>query len=348
MDKTLLERFYRGDVSREEAQQVLDWLNSPEVDKEIEHDAEAYFKGDSHKKIIWNSEKTLQAIHDQTINQHSKDRKTEAFPSNNPTRLKKSKHFPWRVAAIVILLLLPAVTLFTYSIFKTDAVPAPFNEVVSKHASKGQKLSIYLPDGTKVILNSESEIHYPADFGDRERAVSINGEAFFEVTKDPSRPFIVQAPTFQTIVLGTSFNISAKPEGSDNTISLKTGKILVKTETISSSTDDGIYLVPGEMLTINSKNNTSEVSDFDEELVFGWTRNTLAFKDEPLEHVFARLAVWYGVEFHFNQTYESKKGSLYSGRFENESLENVLKGLAYVQDFDFKIIDKSVDIKFNN
>ena len=88
---------------------------------------------------------------------------------------------------------------------------------------------VNLPDGTRVWLNENSQIEYPADFSNHERNVTLKGEAFFEVKRDPSRPFVITSGAIKTTVLGTSFNIKAYNEKQPE-VNVRTGKVKVEGE----------------------------------------------------------------------------------------------------------------------
>ncbi len=114
-------------------------------------------------------------------------------------------------------------------------------------AGKGQRLSIILPDSSTVILNSGSEVKYSSDFG-KQRAIWLEGEAFFKVTKNTKSPFIVHTNDFDVKVLGTEFNINSTTI--NQTVSLATGKVNI----MLNESKDEINLIPNEELVWECKN----------------------------------------------------------------------------------------------
>jgi ferric-dicitrate binding protein FerR (iron transport regulator) len=115
---------------------------------------------------------------------------------------------------------------------------------------------LFLPDGTRVWLNENSELEYPSHFLKNERTVTLKGEAFFEVKRDPSRPFIISSGTIKTTVLGTSFNIKAygnkEPE-----VNVRTGKVKVETEENSVFLERGDKAVYAEKTSLVNKQKTN-------------------------------------------------------------------------------------------
>ncbi|KFF02669.1 FecR family protein [Flavobacterium reichenbachii] len=103
------------------------------------------------------------------------------------------------------------------------------NAVITSTATFNKDIRLLtLPDGTRVWLNQNSEIHYPSNFQENERTVTLKGEAFFEVKRDTSRPFIISSGTIKTTVLGTSFNVKAYDDKQPE-VNVRTGKVKVET-----------------------------------------------------------------------------------------------------------------------
>ena len=104
---------------------------------------------------------------------------------------------------------------------------------IERITNPGQKLNLTLRDGSKVTVNSVSKISYPEDFGNEARNIKLEGEAYFEVTNDPTRPFSVRSSNITTTVLGTIFNINAYSLNNNIVISLLEGKVKVSNQNVS-------------------------------------------------------------------------------------------------------------------
>ena len=155
---------------------------------------------------------------------------------------------------------------------------------------------LVLGDGTKVWLNSASSLNYPVQFAEKERCVELDGEAYFEVTPDPERPFIVKSGGVQTRVLGTAFNFSAYRGENASTITLLTGKVAV-----SAPGHAERVLLPGQQLKYDAENRKTVIKEVDAEDFVVWKDGLFLFNDCGLEEIIPRLSRWYGVTFHYDR-----------------------------------------------
>ncbi len=221
--------------------------------------------------------------------------------------------------------------------WRNDAGP----KLIEKVNNKGQKATFFLPDGSKVVLNSSSTLKYQKEFKDDIREVYLKGEAFFDVTKS-SKPFIVHTDKLAARVLGTSFNVNAFADTKEHSVSLVTGKVVVH-----ASVDDQKHLIlePGEKGKIDSTTGGLIKTAFDYEEEIAWKEGVLFFKDLPLKQALDRMEKWYGVEFVEGKFPE--KDYHVTGRFDNESLENVLRSIGFTIKFEFKIEKNKVHLTFH-
>lgn len=246
-----------------------------------------------------------------------------------------------RWAAAVALLI---GTLFGLAIFNMQEAgqagdPAKV-AMVDKINTRGQKSTIYLKDGSRVILNSNSKLTYPEKFAAGNRTVFLEGEAFFEVAKDPDNPFKVITGNLSTIALGTSFNINRQQD--EIHVALATGKVLVLNN--ASEQESTSVLVPGEDLRYNKKSRKVTKGRFDPDLTLGWKEKTIVFKRANEQEVFNYLENWYDVDIEVKN-----KSSLawdYSGEFENMDLNSVLLSIGFTMKFDYKLKGNEVKISY--
>lgn len=218
-------------------------------------------------------------------------------------------------------------------------------EKTVKETLAGQKSTVFLPDGTKVILNSESKIEFDEFFQDLHRVVRLSGEAFFEVTKDPVHPFKVITGNVTTTALGTSFNISAYRELDIIDVALVTGKVSVRHQ-LGDEKTDAIDLNPGEMAVISNsgKELTKKMFDFNDKIA--WKDGIIYFNDANFSTVVHKLKKWYGAEIEIRGA--PAEPWEFSGIFEDESLENILISLKYGYNFDFELNGKNAKIIFHD
>jgi ferric-dicitrate binding protein FerR (iron transport regulator) len=259
---------------------------------------------------------------------------------------QKRKKFYWgvgqlyRVAAILVVSF--GLGMLGATFFNTPAMPAePAPTVLEEHTTPGGvKSHLTLSDGSNVILNSGSSISYVKGFDKDKREIFLDGEAFFDVFKDADRPFIVRKAGVSVTALGTSFNIKAYGNEELN-VSLISGTVGIG---FDKQQQKHVLLEKGESLHLRPDEGTWTKALFNEEEVIGWTRKMIIFNKTPVSEAIRILENWYGITFYFEN--KPSPGLLLSGRFENETLENVLDGLSYTTKLEFEVRDDVVNIRF--
>jgi hypothetical protein len=175
-----------------------------------------------------------------------------------------------------------------YSINKNvDAKQVSFNTISTP---RGGQYQVILPDGSKVWLNSASSLRFPTLFAGKERKVEMQGEAYFEIAKDASKPFIVAARATEVKVYGTHFNVMAYEDEEAQQTTLLEGSVKV------SSGSKSNMLVPGEQAVI-SKNSGIRVTDkVNLSEVVAWKNGYFEFKDANIEVIMRQISRWYDVK----------------------------------------------------
>jgi transmembrane sensor len=315
----LLGKILANEATTEENKQFAEWVKQSGENEKI---FEAYRDFYDNSLI---TEHHLQHVipegkHEQ-VNKHN----------NN----KNWSHYLAVAASIVIIMVF-------YFIFFTDQLSQPSepkiveNTSVFKSNPKGQKSRILLPDGSTVWLNSSSNLEYYENFTDTLRKVRLTGEAYFEVVKDSSRLFVVEAGDLQVNVLGTTFNINNFTENEMATVSLVSGKIMIAHEHKQE------VLLPGNQVKLNKLNHQFIKSSIDIEKIAAWKSGILIFEREDFYAVIAQLERWYDVKI----TLSGKPSSewKFTGHFDNEYLKNVLEVLCYGKSINYKLEGKNVEL----
>ena len=186
---------------------------------------------------------------------------------------------------------------------------------------RGHEYMLILNDGTRVWMNSKSELSYPVAFGENVRRVRLSGEAYFEVAKDSVRPFIVEVDRgFEVKVLGTHFNIKAYDTDDSYETTLVEGKVQV-----SQGNKTKITLEPSEQMVIG-KDGRHEVRVVNTSYYTAWHEGWFYFNDESLEQVLTMIGRWYDVDFVFVK--ENLKEITVTGKLKRfENLSVILKML---------------------
>jgi len=182
--------------------------------------------------------------------------------------------------------------------------------------------SLILPDGTKVWLNAGSKLCYPVLFSDNFRAVSLEGEAYFEVKKDKKWPFMVHSGNMSIVVLGTTFNCNAYPENSVIETVLVEGQVTL----VNSSATVSKELLPGELAIFKKENQEITKTKTDLEKYIAWKSGKLMFREDKMDVVVEKLERWYNVDFEIKD--KEISDYVYNATFIDESLDQVLKMLS--------------------
>lgn len=213
-------------------------------------------------------------------------------------------------------------------------------KMIEKFCSVGQKSTITLTDGTRIKLNANSKLLFPETFSSNSREVQLEGEAFFEVARDPSRPFTITSGDIKTRVLGTSFNIKAYTASNAIKVAVASGKVAVTSNV--HGTNNELTLLPNEMAVYSKTSDELTMTSFDRLDELAWKDGILAFKNRDINEITKELARWYGVTFVLDKRLNYDKD--YTGVFDNKSLKEVLDGISFVFNFQFKIDNKVVTI----
>ena len=270
------------------------------------------------------------------------------LPATKAARQYASKpinpYATWLKIAASLLIVLSAVYI-AYKYIPAEESSNPSVAWVTKSVNAGQKSKITLMDGTVVHLNSGSSIQFPESFEENSRDVVLEGEAFFEVAEDSSRPFKVTTGELTTTVLGTSFNINAYPDNGEVLVMVATGKVLVEARPTAQSpakTAGRQILTPDQGAVFNTFQKNLEKIDIQVQQYIAWKDGWLIFEGRGLGEVVKVMERWYGVEIIIAD--EELKSKLVTLKQQDESLRSVLKILGFLAGFDYEIEKDQVTI----
>ncbi|OYT17718.1 MAG: hypothetical protein B7C24_01145 [Bacteroidetes bacterium 4572_77] len=249
------------------------------------------------------------------------------------SRKIRNINFIIKIAASLVLFFALGTSFYYLSPTKKSNI-----EIVSLSSPAGLRTKVLLPDSSTVILAGNSQISYPSNFDEKTRNVKIVGEAFFDVQKNPKKPFIVAVEDITISVLGTSFNILAYPEEESIETSLVTGKILVGFPNNPKS--HGVTLSPGERSTYSKINKTVSISEFEINRTISWINEKLIFENENIFSICKKLERWYGIKINVHNSSKDK----YTLTVQDNTLTEVLDLLAKVGPIQYEINNSKVDI----
>ena len=259
-------------------------------------------------------------------------------------RINRRKGIRWRYFIKVAAMIIMAVAMSFFIIQKVsneiqeDQLAG--NPLIEKTTPAGVRSTFDLPDGSRVTLNAGSQLIFPTLFDDTVRYVELKGEAFFQVARDPLRPFIVKGANTLTTAMGTSFNISAYPDDGKVSIALSDGKLKVDMQETNADFKE-ILLDPGEYVSLR-QGDILKKGLFDKDTMLGWKDDLLVFNQSDFNTIIRKLERWYGVKF----IYEHEPIWTFNGKFRNENLEDILEALSHSGKFKYSINQKTVNLTF--
>lgn len=212
-----------------------------------------------------------------------------------------------------------------------SGVPIGRDEVVAENVIKtpaGQRAQVILPDGTEIWLNAKSTLRYPSKFTGSLREVSLDGEAYFTVTKNSGQPFQVLAGDVRVRVTGTEFNVNSYAGNGNVVTSLVKGHVKVfKADSNTGSVD----LLPGEEAILhNGKISVTHIAKADH---FMWREGIYAFDNEPILEIFRQLELYYDVKISVKDS--TLFCETYTGKFRQcDGIEEILNLLRQINGFD--------------
>lgn len=215
------------------------------------------------------------------------------------------------------------------------------NEQVEYHTirvPRGGEYNLLLSDNTKVYLNAGSSLRYPVRFSGDRREVILEGEGYFEVKRDTTKPFVVKTGSVDVQVLGTSFNVNAYPEEENVETTLVEGKVRVDGK------NEQRILEPGTQLVYDKRRENMVVRKVDTEEYISWKDGYYYFKRETLGRIMDRLSRWYNLNVFYQN--EELKSIEFGGRLKRyEDITYLLERMEETQDIEFIIKGNTITVQ---
>lgn len=301
--KEMLLRYYNENLNSEEEKEVKEWINASEENKKTAQRIFTLSLAIDTRRMrgIVNTEKSLRQIKGRMI-------------------VQKQEFNWWEwTKRIAVILFIPLVSLLILQHYQKS--PEQLAHMIEIRTNPGMVTKLTLPDGTFVSLNSESTLKYPSHFTEETREVQLSGEAYFEVTKDPTHRFVVSTSHQSQIeVLGTHFNVEAYDKDNFVATTLTEGKINF---TYQKSGKRHILLESGHKLIYN--NTTKKVSMYQTTGIseVSWKDGKIVFKDTPLNEALRILEKSFNVKFIIKNQQFNKDS--FTGTFKAQRLEKILE-----------------------
>ena len=198
---------------------------------------------------------------------------------------------------------------------------------------RGEEYQLTFSDGTKVWLNSESKLKYPTQFANNIREVELEGEGYFEVSKNKNTPFVVKTEQMNIEVLGTSFNISAYQDDKQMKATLVEGSVRILP---NYGTEVPKIIKPDEQAIFNTATNKVEIKKVDAQAYGRWREGVFAFDEDSLEEIMIKLSRWYKIRVFYQDA--DVRNYQFSGKLPKfESCNEILEMIEKTTNVQFEI-----------
>lgn len=324
--KSIIDRFFGKKYSEEGRRQFGTWMRT-EVDT---------IEKEKALESLWND--SAHATQDIT---NTRNDWSELRQKIQTKTKKRGFYLPvWtKYAAVFALILLSA----TITWLARDFTPVPSNiNMLQCFAPADKSTELTLPDGTKVWINAGSLLVYPESFENTtNRSVYLTGEAFFSVTENPHKPFIVKTSQIDIQALGTQFTVEAYPNEEETRTTLEEGSVKVDIKTLNKHP---FILKPSQQLIYNQKNDSISIHQVDLDQFRMARAGYLIFENASFTELIHGLERRYQVTIHYNSN-KYIDGN-YNVKFApNETLNETLEVLKELMNIKYKIKEKAVYIK---
>ncbi|EDM36708.1 putative transmembrane sensor/regulatory protein [Pedobacter sp. BAL39] len=288
---------------------------------------------------VYNAEQLLSRIHfrpseqdmQQAFDQFNAFLEQDMSPAHVEQEKPRSR-FRWKTALVMACsIVLISVTLYSY------LRSTPNLQYVTRHNDYGKISVIKLSDGTVINLNSNSSVRYPKVFKGTHREITLEGEAFFEVAKDKSRPFTVSSNGLKTTVLGTRFNVNAYKGNDQIRVALVEGSVSLQIE----GTEKSILLKPSEMGSFHTSRQSLTTSDFDAEETMAWKEGIISFKHASFEEVARKMNNIYGIRL-INKSNDHHWN--YTGQFRKTDYLSIIQSMCFAKKINYTQNNQSITL----
>lgn len=323
MNEELLIRFLTHRCTPDELNTINDWITSDPANAEWLFNIEHIWS--LKDELRFSDKKEIETAYNRFVS-HIKEK--EATPRK--ARIVLSTSWLKYVAAIVIIAFLGAnIYLFT----NKESV-----EINTIEVPKGQRASVILSDGTKVWLNSQSKLIYPAKFLSQKRSVKLEGEGFFEVAHNAESPFCVESNLIHVQVLGTKFNMKSYPD-EPSQVTLTEGKV----EVTDNSNQHQVTLNPNEQVSYSVKTGMLLTQQVNTKTVKSWTSGEIAYTNKALKEIANDLERQFDVRISI--TDRALASEAFTCHFKKATtIKEVLELLKETRQLDYSIKEQEIKI----
>lgn len=358
---SLILRHLKNEISETEKQELFHWVYSKKENEKFFYNLKDIWETAQYQSISKTADTDAEwqklafnAIQQETDHFHKKIVNTRTI------------YRAIQIAAVIVVT-------FGIGFFVQKYIPEETN-YASVNVPYGAKSELELPDGSKVWVNSGSKIKYPTNVYNKDVTLYLEGEAYFDIVKNPKRVLTVKTSTINIQVHGTTFNVKSYNDEEIVETTLLEGSISITGKVGNNVIKEPIFLKPNEQATLTKSKQNIEIGQQKQELAntkeaakdfkkipsnmnpkiqikegidvesfVMWKYNMLVFKNERFEDLAIKLERWYNVEITIKN--EELKNSRYTGTFEKETVEQAMKALSISLPFKYHIDKNQISIQ---
>jgi len=324
----LLKKYFSGRCTPEEEKQVESWFSDPSYEKVLKYKIlEHWNEFDVSGEPDINGKKLLDRVYHQIYRSE--------WEYNRKSFLHKAYiKFAKAAAILLIPLLIFGAWYISKTVFTKDI---GFAEIYSP---MGARTHFRLPDGSQGWLNSGSTLRFPVKFVGRTRQVMLTGQGYFDVIKNPDKPFVVDVQNLKIIALGTKFDVLAYPDEKKIDVVLESGEVVINEKKKKDKEIRVAELMPGEKVRIDVGKNICHKKKVNTDKYTAWREGKLIFRNDPMPEVIEKINRWYNVELIIKD--KEIEDYVLRATFEDETLDEVLKMMKIISPIDYYVPKRNI------
>jgi transmembrane sensor len=326
----LLTRYLTGELSPAEAEVVERWFETDPEHRALLEELRAVWSATGGDLVGWNTDRTVAELRRRA--EHAAGRRSVASREARGGRglapsFVVGRGRSWAALAAGIALVVTggaAIKLLPHRTASVATTPLPATDVTTR---RGQQAEVRLADGSRVVLGAASRLRYERDFNQRDRTVTLEGEAFFDVVHNPAKPFRVRTVGGTAEDVGTAFVVRAY-QTSPLQVVVASGAVVLRSTLSRATSPDSLLLTRGQLGRVLPSGELALKTSVNPDAYLAWTRGELVFEQAPLSEVAEELSRWYDADVRLARPDVAERH--FSGRFSRRTLQEAVRLVAAV------------------
>ena len=331
-DDQLIASYLSCECTEKEHAKIEEWLKKAPENRDYLRRYQEIWSTQKRQGHVWNTEHVWSIIETKAGIHH----RSKVIPKWFSGYFFKEQYQALKIAASVLLLV--SISYLSYIIVTNQqSIEQSFSELI---VPKGTQNKLTMMDGTVVVLDAGSSFSYPDEFTGRKREVTLEGEGYFEVVSDKSRPFIVNTGDAVIQVLGTKFAVRNWPLDKSIQVAVREGKVGLRTTV--DRLQDAVVITGGQVAAMLESGRIQPPESVEIDIFLGWLNRDIQFDDATLEEIIFHLERWFDVEFEIAKSViTSERMTLSTNK---KSIDTILEMMAVLADLTYRRTGKTITL----